>query len=345
MPSSNLDYDVRAAAVAALAVARWEAADLLSRRPPELVPDLLDGRAVELALSPLGADQVLSLVLEAGARDLRAGRPVLADGVLFLVRDGPPDAAARRAVRQGVPRRPADVFVRDLELVEELEARHRATGVAGAALAERLIADARLHAALWDDPRIPAGPAVRRLMRASVPLILDRVRRLDPTRVRAARRRPRSAQADAPALDPTTLRRPPILIAQGDLARLEAFAFEALLSDPRAAAPLLREIRRASVTPDDALPPDVVRLGSWVEYSEPLAGRTGCVKLVADRPQRDPYVLSVLTAVGAALIGLSVGQSILWQDHVGLQRLVTVRSVRPAGSEPAHPGGDALKTP
>ena len=65
---------------AAVAEARWEAADLLSRRPA-LAADLLLGHAAELAASPVRSDQLLSLALERAAADLDAGRAPLADAV------------------------------------------------------------------------------------------------------------------------------------------------------------------------------------------------------------------------------------------------------------------------
>ena len=123
------------------------------------------------------------------------------------------------------------------------------------------------------------------------------------------------------------LRRPPILLGSQDLRRLLDLAFGALLSQPRAAAPLLQELDRATVMADDALPPHVVRLGSWIEYSDGLAERTEQVKLVGAPLDGEPRAVSVLTPTGSALIGLSAGQSILWKDHFGFERLVTVRRV------------------
>jgi regulator of nucleoside diphosphate kinase len=135
---------------------------------------------------------------------------------------------------------------------------------------------------------------------------------------------------------PDGLRRPPILIGATDHRRLQRLAFGVLLSQPRAAGPLLEELDRAAVVPDRALPSDVVRLDSWVTYG--LAGDEGLqrVKLVCATCSADG-ALSVLTPVGAALIGLRVGQSILWADHLGGDRWITVRGVgrTPAGQASA----------
>jgi hypothetical protein len=76
---------------AAVAEARWEAADLLSRRPA-LAADLLRGHAAELATSPVARDQLLGLALERAAADLDAGRAPLADGPDLA----PPSGQVRR---------------------------------------------------------------------------------------------------------------------------------------------------------------------------------------------------------------------------------------------------------
>jgi regulator of nucleoside diphosphate kinase len=314
--------------VAALAAARWEVADLASRRPGELVPGLLSGRAAELAMAPVAADQLLSLALDAAANDLTAGRAPLEEGVLaFFSRldadevvegtefDGPDDG--RR-------------FIEDLHLVAELEARHRGLGFSGAELSARLAEDAQLQALLAGDARIPADAAIRRLMRASVEPLLERSHALDPNVVRDVTRRARRGELPfrAAEADIELLRRPPILLSEADHECLTALAFDILLSDPRAAAPLLQEVQRARVVPDDELPADVVRLGASVEFAELFAGRIDRVKLVGERQEREPGSLSVVTSTGCALIGLSVGQSILWTDHFGCERLVTVTDVR-----------------
>ena len=306
----------------ALAGGRWEVADLIARRSRELAPDLLEGRAAELALSPLAADQILCLVLDRGADDVREGRTPLVEAV-FL--DGPgPDDATRLGFQRLGREAEAAAFVRDLELVRDLEARHDLAGLRGGELAEHLAEDAALQDLLWDDPRIPADLEVRRLMRASVPLILRRAHELE---ARGRTTRMVEAPAEPRTLDVEDLRLPPLLLGSADLGRLLDLAFAALLTEPRAAAPLLKELDRATVVPDHALPPHVVRLGSWVEYSDGLAGRTEHARLVGARRDGDPCAVSVLNPTGSALIGLSAGQSILWKDHLGFERLVTVRRV------------------
>jgi hypothetical protein len=74
----------------AVMAARWECADLLSRKSPEAARDLLLGHAAELAGSPRPRDRVLSKALEAGAADIAAGRRPLQQAL-------PADASAETA--------------------------------------------------------------------------------------------------------------------------------------------------------------------------------------------------------------------------------------------------------
>lgn len=133
-------------------------------------------------------------------------------------------------------------------------------------------------------------------------------------------------------MSPTTAaqdpRRPRIRLGMSDHRRLQNLGFAALLSRPRVAGPLLDELDRADVLPDHALPPDVVRLDAWVTYTEDGsgAGEPQRVRLVASS-HAPAGALSVLTAIGAALVGLGVGQSILWADHLGGDHYITVREV------------------
>jgi len=74
---------------------------------------------------------------------------------------------------------------------------------------------------------------------------------------------------------------------------------------------LAHEIERATVVADNCDLPGVVRMGSQVRYCDDKTGETRDVVLVY--PHEADITLkrvSVLTPVGAALIGLSVGQAI-----------------------------------
>jgi regulator of nucleoside diphosphate kinase len=81
------------------------------------------------------------------------------------------------------------------------------------------------------------------------------------------------------------------------------------------------------VRPDALVPPQVVGLGSTAACweSDGLNCRVQSVQVVAPE-DADPICgrVSVLSDLGAALIGLAPGQSILWRDRVGGLRQVMV---------------------
>jgi regulator of nucleoside diphosphate kinase len=86
------------------------------------------------------------------------------------------------------------------------------------------------------------------------------------------------------------------------------------------------EMDRAKVIPSESLPLGIVRMGSTVEFES--AGQRRRVTVVfpgdADISQGK---ISILTPVGAALIGLSEGQSIMWMTRDGRSQQLTVLDV------------------
>ena len=92
---------------------------------------------------------------------------------------------------------------------------------------------------------------------------------------------------------------------------------------------LMEELSRAHVVPDDACPSHVVQMGSHVTYTDDVAGRTHSVSVVYPTEANiDDQRVSVLTPVGAALIGMSPAQCIHWRDPDGRTRILTVLDVR-----------------
>jgi len=147
--------------------AAWERADLAARRPADLVEDLLTARADELAASPGGRDQLRGMVLRTLANPAPSEPRLGAD----------PGEAARLALRREVYAIGGLPIHETSDLVAQLEARYReAIGPDAnpAVLAARLLADADLHEALWDDPRIPAENRARLVMLCSVAKLRDR---------------------------------------------------------------------------------------------------------------------------------------------------------------------------
>jgi regulator of nucleoside diphosphate kinase len=126
----------------------------------------------------------------------------------------------------------------------------------------------------------------------------------------------------------TTMQRkelPPITVSGMDFDRLDRLAAAAAGSFPSTADFLAREIARATIAPSGYVLRGVVTMGAQVEFRDDTTGQTRTVKLVyPDEADLDAGRLSVLSPVGAALIGLSVGQSIEWQTPTGGWRSLTV---------------------
>ena len=91
---------------------------------------------------------------------------------------------------------------------------------------------------------------------------------------------------------------------------------------------LLDEIDRAAICERPDIPPHVVTMGSSVTFIDEKSGAERTVRLVY--PAEADIAngrMSILTPVGAGLIGLSVGQSINWPDRGGVEHRLTIIAV------------------
>ncbi len=126
-------------------------------------------------------------------------------------------------------------------------------------------------------------------------------------------------------------RDPPVVLDAAFVERLQGLVSAARNRAPEVAERLLQEIERANVVPSDEVPPNVVNIGSAVTFRDDTSGREQTVVLVlpqdADIAERR---ISVLTPIGAALIGLAEGASIDWETRDGEVRQLTVIRVAPA---------------
>src|SRR5688500_6575716 len=106
-----------------------------------------------------------------------------------------------------------------------------------------------------------------------------------------------------------TSREPPIVIVRNDLEKLSGFLSASNLSP--VASYLADELARARVVDEPSAAERVVRLGSRVRFRDSAGGAARDVILVMPN-EADIAAgrISVLTPVGAALLGLSVGQEI-----------------------------------
>ncbi|MBL8556185.1 MAG: GreA/GreB family elongation factor [Phenylobacterium sp.] len=118
---------------------------------------------------------------------------------------------------------------------------------------------------------------------------------------------------------------PPVQVAESEYERLANLAAS---NTSRGAALLGDELARAAVLKDDAVPGSVVRLGSVVAFTDLMTARTRRVQVVLpDDADIDRGRLSVLTPVGAALLGLTAGDSIAMSTEAGRSHVLRVEAV------------------
>lgn len=122
--------------------------------------------------------------------------------------------------------------------------------------------------------------------------------------------------------------KPRITLTARDYARLSLLARGAGSEMKETASLLTDELERADVLAD--LRPDrSVSMGSLVKFRDDTTGKVQTVTLVYPR---DADIsrgrVSVLTPVGAALIGVSAGDSITWETRTGELRKLTILKIR-----------------
>jgi regulator of nucleoside diphosphate kinase len=124
--------------------------------------------------------------------------------------------------------------------------------------------------------------------------------------------------ADAPAL----------ILSASDRDRLLDLATAAMGRIPDVATLLLDEADRATVAPTSGQPHKAVGLYSYVEYHDSDNDAVERVQIVyPHEADISRWKISVLTLIGAGLIGLSQGQSIRWPTKDGRHRVLTVLRV------------------
>jgi regulator of nucleoside diphosphate kinase len=121
------------------------------------------------------------------------------------------------------------------------------------------------------------------------------------------------------------LKKPRIAIREKDLPALSRLAEVATKSMPDVAAYLEHELERARIVSGRAASARVIGMGSKVEYLDEATGKVHEVTLVYPAESDIEHGrVSVLTPIGAALLGLSQGQSIEWNTRSGEPRQLTV---------------------
>jgi regulator of nucleoside diphosphate kinase len=122
--------------------------------------------------------------------------------------------------------------------------------------------------------------------------------------------------------------RPCIFVCRTDLEQLERLLPEMSGARTEASALLAEELERAEICEASEMPARVVRLGSRVRFRDVDSGRERTIRLVApaDADSAEGRI-SILTPVGAALLGLPEEQPFSWRAAGGAIRSIEVLQV------------------
>lgn len=129
------------------------------------------------------------------------------------------------------------------------------------------------------------------------------------------------------------VRKPAITTTRSDHERLSRLAESYLSKNPQVADELLVELDRARIVADGRIADDVVRMGSTLRFTSDIGEDRQVTLVFPGEADIAEGKVSVMTPIGAALIGLSAGQSIDWTARDGRVHRLTVESV---GAAMAH---------
>ncbi len=126
--------------------------------------------------------------------------------------------------------------------------------------------------------------------------------------------------------------RPPIVVADDEHERLVDLALSAMHRMP-GAADLFEELSRAKTVP--TLPIDAIGIDSVATFVYDGAHYTDFALVDPHRADFANGRISIVTSVGAMLLGLSPGQTIEWTGEDGRSHWLTVSHVRQPEASPA----------
>ena len=122
--------------------------------------------------------------------------------------------------------------------------------------------------------------------------------------------------------------KPPIHLIDAEYDIIADLALGLERQSPDLSKMLLDEIDRAEIHAPGAMPANVVTIGSEVEVLDAHTGATRQLRLVLpSEADVDAGRVSILTPIGAGLIGLRKGQSIEWPYRTGETRMLKILKV------------------
>ena len=124
-----------------------------------------------------------------------------------------------------------------------------------------------------------------------------------------------------------TVKKPSITMSSLDWERLDRLVNLETYSRLPGVEALEEEMNRTNVVEPTEVPPEVVTMNSTVEFIDDKTGQTFQMTLVYPDAVTGHETVSIFAPVGSALLGLSVGQSIVWQIPGGRELNLRVLKV------------------
>lgn len=138
------------------------------------------------------------------------------------------------------------------------------------------------------------------------------------------------------ALEKKRQRKPAIVLTRTDHERLYRLAEAHGGRNPVVSEELLVELDRARIVQDIKIGANVARMGSRIRFTSDLGEDRSVTLVFPAEADIAANKISILTPIGAALIGLSTGQSIDWVARDGrLHRLHVEEVASPEVADPA----------
>ena len=128
------------------------------------------------------------------------------------------------------------------------------------------------------------------------------------------------------------MKKPAIIVNRTDHARLTQMANGLIDRNPDLADQLLAELERAKVKDERGVPADSVQIGRTVEFRLDNGQRRRMTLVYPGEADVNEGRISILTPVGVAMLGLSVGQTMEMTSNDHRSHVLTVESVMDAGA-------------
>ncbi|MEZ4722384.1 MAG: GreA/GreB family elongation factor [Flavobacteriales bacterium] len=116
-----------------------------------------------------------------------------------------------------------------------------------------------------------------------------------------------------------------IIISQKDYNILIKTLDRASFVDPvqkECLSKLLFELERATIVSDDAVPANIVRLGSVVDIKTPIGMKDGLTLVLPEEADFNRKLISVISPLGSALLGYEEGDVVQWPLRNGTQAIM-----------------------